>query len=173
MRIRTPRRRAAVLVETAVILTVFLLLLLMIIVGALMVFRAEQVSALAREGARYASVHGGQYQQETGNSAIASSDIYNAIVPLSAGLNLQSSNVAVSLKTYKVNSDGTTTAVTKTWDAADPNGYPYNNYPYVVTGNNGSQTTASVVVTVTYPFAPEILGGSLTFTGTSEIPMSY
>jgi Flp pilus assembly protein TadG len=151
----------------AVVGSVFFVLLLMIITGAVLVSRYQQVAAVAREGARYASVHGGQYAAETGNTAASKADIFtNAVGPMAVGLNITASNVSVQLKTWQVNDDGSVSQVTQDWDSSDK-------YPFVVTGSNGTAQTTSVIVTVRYSFAPDILGGSITMTGTSEIPMSY
>ncbi len=38
------------------------------------IYRYQQVASLAREGARYASVHGSQYAADTGNAAATASD---------------------------------------------------------------------------------------------------
>jgi hypothetical protein len=48
----------------------------------LWVFRYQEVASLAREGARYASVHGAQYAKVSGNPAATPADVYNyAILP--------------------------------------------------------------------------------------------
>jgi Flp pilus assembly protein TadG len=161
--------------EMAVVSSVLFVLILGTIVGALGVSRYQQVSSAAREAARYASVHGGQHQQDTGLAATSASDIYtNAIAPRVAGLNLQQSNVTISLKTWKLKSNGKgVKAVTKLWDDPDPNGYPFNNYPFVVDSDTGGTITTSVVVTITYTWAPELFGGSVTMTSTSELQMAY
>jgi Flp pilus assembly protein TadG len=171
MRTRPPCRRAATAVEMAIIGTVFFMVLIGIVAGAVLMFEYQQVSAVAREGARYASVHGGQYAADTGKTAASSTDIFNnAIAPASGGLNLSSSNVTVNLKTYTVSEDAdsgtaTVTPVTQDWDSSDK-------YPFVVTGTNGVQQSTSVVVTITYSIASDLFGG-MTFQVTSEIPMSY
>jgi hypothetical protein len=56
---------------------------------AMGVYYYELVATLAREGARYASVHGWQYQQDVnGGNPVTASDIYNnAILPMAVGLN--------------------------------------------------------------------------------------
>src|SRR6202008_8279 len=74
------------MVETAVVLPVTMLLTLGLIVGAMGVFRYQEVSTLAREGARYASTHGYQSRKDQGlamgTSSDWSQDIYtNGIVP--------------------------------------------------------------------------------------------
>src|SRR5579864_3798202 len=99
------RRRGIVATESVVTVPVLLSLLLGTLVGGYGVFRYQQIALLAREGARYASVHGGQYQLETGNAAATPQDVYNnAIVP------------------YVVNLDLSQLSYTVTWNA--------NNMPY-------------------------------------------
>ena len=55
---RLQRRRGAALVETAFVFPVLIVLMIGLIVGALGVFRYQEVASLAREGSRYASLHG-------------------------------------------------------------------------------------------------------------------
>jgi hypothetical protein len=170
MRIPSPRRRAATAAETAVVGSVFFLFLIIIITGAVLVSRSQQVAALSREGARYASVHGGSLTQETPPRAPATTDdiFNNAIAPMAAGLGLTASDVTVELKTWKASVDGNSapTPVTLPWDSSDK-------YPYVVTTNDGAARTTAVIVKVRYTFAPDVLGGTITMSSTSEIPMSY
>src|ERR1043165_6073200 len=77
---RVPCRRSGIAtVEFAVTSAVTLLLIIGLMVGGLGVYRYQEVAHLAREGARYASTHGGQYKLDgkdtsTGVAAVASSD---------------------------------------------------------------------------------------------------
>jgi hypothetical protein len=50
------------------------------IIEGLGVFRYQQLSSLAREGARWASVHGPTYQTENSKSAPTSQDVYNNVI---------------------------------------------------------------------------------------------
>jgi Flp pilus assembly protein TadG len=75
-------RRGATTVEFAIVASTVLLLIIGLIVGALGVFRYQEVARLAREGARYAAVHGAAYSRVTGNPAATATDVYqNAILP--------------------------------------------------------------------------------------------
>jgi hypothetical protein len=57
----------------------------------------QLVATLAREGARYASVHGAQYAAVTGNPAATSSSVYtNAILPIAVGLNTSNLSYTVT-----------------------------------------------------------------------------
>ena len=62
------RRRGVSVVEAAVVYPITILLLLGTVVLGLGVFRYQQIQSLAREGARYASVHGPQYAADSGSS---------------------------------------------------------------------------------------------------------
>src|SRR5215211_5088715 len=61
---RATRRRGTSLVEAAFALPVTFFLLFALVVGGIGIFRYQQVAHLARETARYAAVHGGQYAKE-------------------------------------------------------------------------------------------------------------
>ncbi len=103
MRVRrtpNPPRRGAQMVEAAIVLPVVMMLILGTFSTAMGVYYYQLVATLAREGARYASVHGTQYAADTGNSAATSADIYNnAILPMAVGLNLTPSDVTVAWNT--------------------------------------------------------------------------
>jgi Flp pilus assembly protein TadG len=81
------RRRAATVVETAIVLPVVVLFLFGILVGAMGIYRFQEVASLAREATRWASVHGSLYAQETGKSAATADDVYKkAILPKAISL---------------------------------------------------------------------------------------
>src|SRR5690242_7448477 len=78
----SPRRRGTHAIECAVVFPLIFMLLLGLIVGSLGVFRYQEVASLAREGARWASVRGSEYQQMTGKPAATAADVFNnAISP--------------------------------------------------------------------------------------------
>jgi Flp pilus assembly protein TadG len=146
------RRLGTTTVEAAIVLpTVFLFIIGMCVIG-LGIYRYQQVASLAREGARYASVHGTQYAFNTGNSAATATDIYNnAIQPMAIGLNTGSLSYSV---TWNTSNSPTSYSSTST-----PPGAPVNN---------------SVSVTVTYSWTPELyVAGPINLTSTSVMPMSY
>ena len=75
---RRQPRSGATLVESAIIYSAAFTLLFGLVIGGLGIFRYQEVAHLAREGARYASTHGGKYTEDgqptkTGVSAITSS----------------------------------------------------------------------------------------------------
>ena len=101
MRVRrtpNPPRRGVQAVDAAIVLPVVIMLTLGTCSTAMGVYYYQLVATLAREGARYASVHGTQYAADTGNSAATPADIYNnAILPMAVGLNLNLSNLTYAV----------------------------------------------------------------------------
>jgi hypothetical protein len=90
MRLRSstlPARRGLTTAECGVVYSLTMLLIVGTIIEGLGVFRYQQISNLAREGARWASVHGSTYQSEKNASAPTSADVLsNAITPMMVGL---------------------------------------------------------------------------------------
>jgi Flp pilus assembly protein TadG len=153
---RKQRRSGAAVLESALVLPVTFLLTLGLIIGGLGVFRYQEVASLAREGARWASVHGGQCVREANPNSSSptlttANDIYqNAIQPQAVGLDL------------------TQITVTASWDNASqmPTYLDYTKSP-------PAWRTNTVTVTVTYKWLPEAYLGGITLSSTSVMPMSY
>ncbi len=124
-------------------------LLFATIVGAMGVFRYQQVASLAREGARWASVHGGQYARETKNPAATAQMIYDeAIQPKAIALKLDRLTCQV------------------TWDTT--------NEPLTVHEDVETPIGNTVTVTVNYEWFPEMyIAGPLVLTSTSTCQMMY
>jgi len=160
MRVRrtpNPPRRGVQAVEAAIVLPVVMMLILGTFSTAMGVYYYQLVATLAREGARYASVHGSQYA--TYGPPVLPSDIYiNAIKPMAVGLNL--SNL-----TYQVQW-GTAVSGSWVWTAWVSSSTSLTTSP---TGlYNGVQ------VTVTYKWTPDLyITGPLNLTSTSVMPMSF
>ena len=143
------RRRGATTVEFAICCPIVFFVMLATIIGGLGVFRSQQTAELAREASRWASVHGGQYAQETGNPAATAQDIYtNAIQPGATTLDL-------SKLSYQV-----------TWDKS--------NMPVDATTAYQTPIGNKVTVTVTYQWFPELyLIGPFNLSSTSTAQMIY
>jgi Flp pilus assembly protein TadG len=143
------RRRGTTTLEFAIACPIVFFFIFATIVGGLGVFRYQQVAAVSREGARWASVHGGQYEDETGKPAATSTDIYQtAILPAAIGLD-------ASQLTYTVS-----------WDK--------NNQPLYVDNDVEKPMGNTVTVTVTYNWIPELYPmGPFTLTSTSKAQMLY
>jgi Flp pilus assembly protein TadG len=163
---RTCRRRGVTAVEFAIVAPAVFLLVFAQIIGGLAVFRYQEVAHLAREGARYASTHGGDYQRE----GVASRTGVRAIAT-SADLRQYLAGRVVSL-----NSNGLEVSVS--WTA--PSGIVPRNTPFYMDPNPNlvppGQTVVqnNVVVTVRYRWFPEAyLVGPIVLSSTSQMPMSY
>ncbi len=143
------RRSGFAATESVLVLPILLSIIFSTVIGGYGIFRYQQIAMLAREGARYASVHGGLYQQETGNAAATASDVYNnAIAPMATNL------------------DMTQLSYTVTWNS--------NNMPYHISSDYETPTCNTVTVTVSYNWIPELyLVGPITLSSTSTMPMSY
>ena len=143
------RRRGASTVEFAVACPIAFFLLFATIVGSMGVFRYQQVASLAREGARWASVHGGQYAQENNTPAPTAQDIYNqAILPKAVALKLDRLSYQITWKD--------------------------NNMPLSVHENVEVPIGNTVTVKISYQWLPELyLVGPLTLTSTSTSQMYY
>lgn len=144
---RVSSRRGATLLEFAVVCPVVLFTMFAIIVGAMGVSRYQQVAALARYGARYASLHGADYADEKNKPAATASDITTKIKANNVGL-----------KADKI-------TCTVTWNSSNQ---PLTTTNYLAPKGN------TVTVKVTYQWLPEMyLAGPITLTSTSTAQMLY
>jgi Flp pilus assembly protein TadG len=143
------RRAGTAAVEFAVTCPIVFFIVFAIIIGGLGIFRYQQVASAAREAARWACVHGGEYAMGTGQPAATPQDIYtNAILPAASALDPDSLS-------YQV-----------TWDQ--------NNMPLSVDENYETPFGNTVTVTVTYQWFPEMyLVGPFALTSTSTAQMAY
>lgn len=143
------RPRGATTVEFAATCPIALFLIFATLVGALGAFRYQQVASLAREGARWASVHGAEYESQTGKPAATAEDVFNkAILPS-----------AVTLDPDKL-------SYTVTWNTS--------NEPLTVHEDVQQPTGNTVTVSVSYVWFPEAyLVGPFTLTSTSTSQMLY
>jgi hypothetical protein len=153
------------------------MLLLGLFIGGMGVFRYQEVSHLAREGARYASTHGGMYQQaglptSTGVPAISSLNDSNLTTVL------QARSVSLNPNYLTVNVDWYLDGTSPPERPSDISSSTPNNYPYCVDPNADPPGSVvyqnNVKVTVTYQWTPELyVIGPITLSSTSVMPMSY
>jgi len=143
------RRRGTTAIEFGIACPIVFFVFFAIIVGGLGVFRYQQVASAAREGARWASVHGADYARETNLPAATAADIYNtAILPAASALD-------PGMLSYSV-----------TWNQT--------NEPLRVTNDVEKPTGNTVTVTVSYQWFPElILVGPYALSSTSTAQMLY
>jgi len=150
------RRKGATIVEFAIIGPIVFLLLIGFAVLGMGVFKYQEVAYLARQGVRYASIHGAQYhvdnQLPPGDQASWTSEIRNqGVLPCVVGL------------------EASRITVTANWSTG-------NNRANAGNSSTGFQTTINnaVTVTVSYSWLPEAyLAGPITLSSTSTVPMSY
>lgn len=117
MRLRSSAayRRGSTLLEGAFVYPILSFFLLALVVGGMGMFRYQEVAWLAREGSRYAAVHGAKYQQVTGKPAAKASDVYNnAILPKVVGLD--TSQLKYQVTWNPDNQPGSTVTVTVTYN---------------------------------------------------------
>jgi Flp pilus assembly protein TadG len=144
VRTKLSDRRGVSMVEAAVVYPVTMLILIGMVVVGIGVFRNDQLQFLAREGARYASVHGPTYVSENASAtppaALATStDINNNVLkPMGVGLN------------------GVTCSVT--WNPNPPT----------------TTVPSTVTVQLSYTWTPEgLFKTGTTFTASSTMPVVY
>jgi Flp pilus assembly protein TadG len=108
------QRRGMSVVECAAIFPVTILLMIGTIIMALGIFRYQQVQSLAREGARYASVHGPSYATATGNAEATASSVQTYV----QGLAVDLSGLSCTSVSYSATSLPCTVSVTLsyTWN---------------------------------------------------------
>lgn len=151
MRLHRDIRSGTTLVESAVVYPFVILMIFGLMIGGLGVFRYQEMSSLARRAARWASVHGQQWGQDTNHTPASSTDIYNnAIAPYLVILNSANLHYSVS------------------YNADNRAGSSFIQNGDVKLRNN------TVTVTVSYDWVPEaLLGAGVTLSSTSVMPMSY
>jgi Flp pilus assembly protein TadG len=142
-------RDGATAVEFALVGPISFFLLIALVSGGMGIFRYQELASVAREACRWASVHGAQYQQDTGNPAATAQDVYdNVIAPNAVGLDLSKLSWSV------------------TWNA--------DNRPYhtTIVNNQVVPVGNTVTVTLTYQWIPEAYLGGYTLTSTSTLPVT-
>jgi len=103
------------LLESALVYIVTLMLILGTMVLGLGIFQYQQIAFLAREGSRWAAVHGPTYQTEQAQSApIANTDVLtNAIYPRVVILNKTALNLTPA--NFSIANGKATVTLTYTW----------------------------------------------------------
>ncbi len=79
-------RRGVTAVESAIVYPIAMLLMIGTVVVGIGIFRYQQIQFLAREGARYASVHGPTYAQEQGLPEASTQSVMAYLQGLTVGM---------------------------------------------------------------------------------------
>lgn len=159
-------------VECALVFPVVFFFMIGILVGGMGIFRYQQVCYLAREAARFASTHAGQYQQENAQA------IQNGTLPNVNEAYLQTNIIAANAS--NLNAANLASSVTVNmpggnydWDDTADNNNRWPNSLQTINQVTYNQTN-TVSVTVTYTWVPEmLLIGPITLTSTSVMPICY
>jgi hypothetical protein len=165
------------------VLPVTFFLIFGLVIGAIGVFRYQETAHIARETARFASVHGGQYAKVQA-AAIAAGTFpsvdknYLIQVAKANAAGLDTSMLQVTV-TMTVIPPGATSPTTESvdWDNITEN---QNRSPYSAWTNEtptppqNVQLENVVTVTVSYQWTPQLyLVGPITLSSTAVMPMSY
>jgi Flp pilus assembly protein TadG len=163
-------------VECAVVFPVLFILMAGMLIGGMGIFRYQQVAYLAREAARYASVHGGEYQQANAAAITAGTmpnvteDYITTNIVKANAAGLDTSSLTVTVK-FNMSSGS------YGWDDTAHNGsrWPYSTKTVTTaSGSTNYSETNTVSVTVSYDWTPELyITGPITLTSTAVMPMSY
>ncbi len=93
-------RPGSVLVEAALVYPLLTLVMFSLLILVVAVFRYQQVAHIAREGSRWASVHGARYAEDHHQPAATAQDVYaNAIAPNAAGMRPEQLSYSVTWDT--------------------------------------------------------------------------
>ncbi len=172
MRYRCGRRAGVTLIEWAVAAPVVLFFIFALVIGGAGVFRYQEVAHLAREAARYASTHGGMYEQENA-TAIGNNTFPYVDKAYLTGTIIKANAAAMDTSKLQIAVVINTPGGSFDWDST---GSTNNRWPETQTTSGGSTTTVTntVSVTVTYPWVPELyVVGPINLTSTSTVPMCY
>jgi hypothetical protein len=132
------------------------------------VFRYQQVAYLAREAARFASVHGAEYQTDNA-AAIAAGTSPNVTDAYLTNNIVKANAAAMDPSLLSVSVMFNQSAGSTDWDQTNPRA-PFTE----IAGPPSYNLTNSVSVTVTYQWLPEIFFiGPINLSSTSVMPMCY
>ena len=166
------RRNGAHTVECAIVLPLVFFFILGMAVGGMGISRYQQTAYLAREAARYASTHAGQYQQENA-AAISAGTLPNVNEDYIVNNFVKANATAMDPAYLTVSVSFNTSSGSYHWDDTTDNGQ---RWPYSQVTKNGAtyQETNTVSVTVTYQWIPELyLVGPINLSSTSVMPVAY
>jgi Flp pilus assembly protein TadG len=153
LRLRRQRRSGSILVEAAFVYPIVIMRVFGILSVGIAVFRYQQVQHAAREGARWAAVHGARRALEFNTTAATAADVYNnAIKPHTPGM--KAPDLTYSVTWNSSNAQTSSTVV-------------------VVNGTSVIKTQSNTVsVTVSYNYHSALFG-TIPVSSTAVMVMSY
>jgi Flp pilus assembly protein TadG len=173
-------RKGSTLVESALVLPGFFVLTLGLLVAGMGVARYNEVAYIARETARYASVHGAVYAQTNPSApAVNQAALVTYASSRASTVNISKCTVTVQMTCFAPGATATSPTPPATsvynWDDTTNNA---NHSPFSVWTDTATGTTTTadnvVTVTITYPWVPEtFLSGPINLSSTAVIAMSY
>ena len=162
------RRRGSHILELALVCPLLILLSIGTVVVGLGVFRYQQMASLAREGSRWASVRGWQYQHDLNPYGLSGQPM--AATP-------QDVRDYIASQAVLLNTSPDALDVKVSWNTDNKQTHTLLNAsgtPQVDSSGNVIAVSNAVTVRVTYNWIPEALfGGPISLSSTSTIPMSY
>jgi Flp pilus assembly protein TadG len=178
------KRRAASVIEAAVVLPITFTLLLAIMIGGIGIIRYQQMAFIARETARFASVHGAQYAKKNAGAIAAgtlpnvdAAYLVNYAKSKAAALDPSQLQVAISITVIKPAATAAGATETVDWDNTIENQdrSPYSAWTDTSTDPpSNKQVCNTVTVQVTYRWSPGLFGvGPIDLTNTAVLGMSY
>jgi hypothetical protein len=181
---RVKKRRAASVIEAAIVLPVTFALVLGIAIGGTGIVRYQQTAYIARETARFASVHGARYAKQNAAAITAGTPpnvdkayLIDFAKGKGAALDTSQLQVAVTMTVVKPAATSATSTETVDWDKTTEN---LNRSPYSAWTNNSTSPASSVqvcnvvIVRVTYTWSPGLFGiGAIDLTHTAVMGMSF
>jgi hypothetical protein len=177
------RRRGASVVEASIAGPVAMLMVLAIVIGAIGIFNYQQIAFVARETARFASVHGAQYAKNNADAITAGTlpnvdAAYLISYAKSRAAMSDSSQLQISIQmtVLKPGAISATDTITVDWDDTDNN---QSRSPYSAWTDSSQTPSANVqvdnvvLVTVTYTWNAGLFVGPVTLTSTAVMQVSY
>ncbi len=166
------RRKGAHALECAIVLPSVFFFILGLVIGGMGISRYQQTAYLAREAARYASTHAGQYQSENA-AAITAGTLPNVNESYVITNIVQANAVAMNPAYLTTTVSFNMSSGSYDWDDTAHNNNRWPSCPVTV-NNTTYSATNTVSVTVTYQWFPEVyLVGPLNLSSTSVMPVSY
>ena len=145
--------------EAAIVFPVLLFMIFALIVGGMGVFRYQLTACLAREAARYASVHGSDWEADQNQTPLTVAQIrQNVVLPLATSLDPAQLTVTVQWVNNGTNQ-------VQDWDSSPRTPRSLN--------ASGDYVNNNVRVTIQYNWIPETLLPPCTLTSVCEIPLSH